>query len=635
MTRRALILTLLLSLVIPMITFNNLFGQEINENNFVQYTTAQGLSQNTITGIAQDSTGYIWASTTLGLNRFNGTKFIQFHSTDDSLSLPGEMLTGMTWLDKHRLAVFTGGAHIIDTRTTETKNIFIPYHDKQYAYKFNSVIAGQGNEDGDIFLLTRSGFYHFNKSCQLVFRFDYYTAEQTQTTGFGFGRDLLWIDVNHLLITSTYGLYLYDIARRIFKKMTPSDCPVLGQFTDYPAHDYEFFQSIPGIFFIMDSNDDSLIYINVAENKKVLSQIPFTKAREHFDYRSEILTVNDTLIYITDNTSGFYKIRLYPSTGKVDLIPKKYFPTYYCRHLIEDRNHHLWIATTKGLFREDNRRSNVTQGTLPPSLEVDFPKITLDGIEGTSNYLFAATLGDAGVLEFDKQQKFIRRFSFGKSVKDADNISSVAAADDNTLLVGTNGPLYQLNLQTNLITKIPLENWIDGKDGKDWIADLYRDRNRNIWIAASSLYKYDAITKKVTLIPSNGKMLEKIQRPNSIKQDAEGNIWVSGHGLVRFNTRSNTFDRIVDSFPYIKLPDRQVNAFTADQQNNLWINSNNNGLICYNTERQTFRQFTRDDGLPDNNIASMIVIGNKLWIAAYAGIACMDLNTYRITNFGK
>src|ERR1700712_1641730 len=97
---------------------NGLMAQDINENNFTHYTKQQGLSHATITGLEQDSIGYIWIATASGLNQFNGSSFVQFHSGTDSLSLPQEKLTGLKWLDKHRLAVYTqGGLHIIDTKT--------------------------------------------------------------------------------------------------------------------------------------------------------------------------------------------------------------------------------------------------------------------------------------------------------------------------------------------------------------------------------------------------------------------------------------------------------------------------------------------------------------------------------------
>src|SRR5688500_10485138 len=138
------------------------WSQAIDENNFVRYTTQQGLSHNTITGIAQDSVGYMWVATASGLNHYNGNQFIQYHSSNDSTSLPAEYLTDMVWLDRRRLAICGNGVHIIDTYTGEKRNLFVPYEDRQYQYKFNFIIAVSSNAAGHTFVLTRSGFYHFD-----------------------------------------------------------------------------------------------------------------------------------------------------------------------------------------------------------------------------------------------------------------------------------------------------------------------------------------------------------------------------------------------------------------------------------------------------------------------------------------
>src|SRR6185295_19861819 len=99
------------SLVLFVLTvqaFTSLKAQEINEKNFVLYTKQQGLSDNAITGVTQDSTGYLWVSTSFGLNRFNGNNFIQFHSTRDTCSLPMEYVSGLSWLNNRELAAYTG-----------------------------------------------------------------------------------------------------------------------------------------------------------------------------------------------------------------------------------------------------------------------------------------------------------------------------------------------------------------------------------------------------------------------------------------------------------------------------------------------------------------------------------------------
>ena len=200
----------LLLFVLTVQVSNLLKAQEINEKNFVLYTKQQGLSDNAITDVTQDSTGYLWISTGFGLNRFNGNNFVQFHSTRDTCSLPIEYVSGLLWLNNRELAAYTGkGLHIIDTRSGESRNLLVPWGDKQYQYKFNGIMAVKINPAGEVFILTRSGFYHFDKNYRLVFRFDYYTNEQVARTPFGFGRNLLCLDDRRFaIVTSCWYLLL-------------------------------------------------------------------------------------------------------------------------------------------------------------------------------------------------------------------------------------------------------------------------------------------------------------------------------------------------------------------------------------------------------------------------------------------
>ena len=82
---------------------------QLTPAQFDLYTTSNGLSHNYITGLAQDSTGYVWITTQSGLNRFNGSSYAQFHSTNDNLSIASEDLKGATWLSKNLLGISTSG----------------------------------------------------------------------------------------------------------------------------------------------------------------------------------------------------------------------------------------------------------------------------------------------------------------------------------------------------------------------------------------------------------------------------------------------------------------------------------------------------------------------------------------------
>jgi len=620
--------------ILAALGFNQLRAQDINENNFTLYTKQEGLSQSYITDIAQDSTGYLWVATGYGLNRFNGNNFIQFHSNKDSHSLPAEYVSRLVWLNSHRLAAFTfEGLHIIDPMTGSSRNLLIPYDDKNFQYKFNGVLAVKSNAAGDIFIVTRSGFYHFDKNYHLIFRFDYYTKSEVERTPFGFGRNLLSLDDNRFVIISTFGLYFYNAANKQFKKLDSADCPDFKEFLNYPNTDFEFFQIKPGRFLVITADSNSAVYIDINKNQKTNVHLPFPLARSEFDYRSHLVAVGDTMLYLTSGASGFYKLKVNPQSGVFEFTPRKYFPSYFCGNLFEDRDNNLWIATNKGLLKQDISQMHIQQAAIPQAIQDSFPNSVIDGVYATANRLYVATRGKPGLLIYDKQRlQFIKRISFEKLTRNPNGIFGIASGGDGSLLLGTNGPLFSLNTATNGISEVSLDKW-DRVGG--WISDLCKDRNSDVWIASGNIYKYDATTKKTSIVVDSAAIADKIQWPARIKEDVSGNIWIAGHGLLRFNIKTNTIDRVIDSFPFVKIPDNQIAAFTADPFNNLWINSNNNGLVCYDIAKGTFRHFTTDDGLPDNDVVSMIVVNNKLWLATTSGVSCLDLETLKISSFGK
>ncbi len=624
--RGLVILFFLLAQAYPAMTQQQA-GQE-----FLHYTKQEGLSHDNVSGVAQDKTGYIWLSTSMGLNRFNGSNFVQFHTTTDSLSLPSGDLKGMTWLDPYRLAVFTTGLHIVDTRTGKTKNLFIPYHDMRHQYKFNTVMSARGGHSGDVYLLTRSGFYHFDSSYNLVFRFDYYKDKEVAASYFFFGNvfggDLYAFDQNRLLIISTGGLYLYDTRNREFKKMKAADSPLLAEFLDYPSTYYSFLQPAPGRFLILKSESDSAVYVDQAKNQKVVTRLPFPQLGKEFHFRTRLIPDNDSIFYITSHSSGFYKIQVSPKTGKIGLS-EKYFPAYLCNDILKDRGNNLWIATNKGLFQQHAGREQVEVSYIPTGITDSIPIITLDDIYLKGENIYAGPRGYAGVLIFDKKTfQYRRTVKFNTNAGNVDLVTALVPADNNNLLLGTT-PIYMLQFSSNRLTKIDVDSW----HREDWPSEIYRTRNGEIWMSGEEIHRYDPAAGKFILQPV--KVPNKILRSNAFCEDKEGNIWMAGQGLIRYNTHTRAVDRILDSLPYIKIPDNRIDAIVMDAQQRIWFGSNNNGLAYYDTQNGSFRQFTRGDGLPENNIASLIIVGNKLWIACFTGIACLDLRTMEITRFGK
>src|ERR1700730_1265734 len=208
---------------------------QLDESNFVLYSRSEGLSNNNITGILQDKLGYLWISTRIGLNRYNGSEFFQFHSDSTDNSLPVEDIGKLQWLGEDQLAAITMGLHIVNTNTSQSANIIIPPGELKYAFKVNAIMSAQANKQAAIFILTRSGFYHFNEKRQLVFRFDYYKKEEADTSSFFFGNSLVMLNDNTVLVKAVDGLRIYDVDTRQLKRINRDEFPLFAQIVDFPA----------------------------------------------------------------------------------------------------------------------------------------------------------------------------------------------------------------------------------------------------------------------------------------------------------------------------------------------------------------------------------------------------------------
>jgi len=602
-------------------------AQPPEEQHFTRLTTAAGLSGNEITGLGQDARGYLWIATTAGINRFDGNRFRPYHGSDDTATPASEELSDAVWLDSDRLAFYSAsGLHIINTRTGKTRNLFVPYKKQQYLYKFNTVHGARASAAGDIYLLTRSGFYHFRND-SLLMRFDYYREEELNNTHFHFGGSLFDFDASRLLIVSAEGLFIYHKEKRSLKRLDAEASPFLAELSYQRFRSLLFLQPAPGQFFILQQDSDSLVHLNTITGKKTVSRLPFRPPALEFHYRSRLFAINDTTFYITAHSTGMYRVHLHPQRGKVRWDPQKYFSSYLCRAVMQDHEGRLWVGTHRGLFRQNLHAPAVEVAALPPGWEDAFPSLRLTDMVLAGEKLYAGTTGGAGLLIFDRKTlQWEARISIHESDRQYNQVVALAAAGKRGLLVGTYGQLMLMDWKRKKFR--PLQHY----NSVGWINDLHEDHAGNIWIAGSdniALYKPSGGT--LNLVPVQKHLLNL---PVYFSEDRAHFIWMASHGLARYNMQQKAFDHFVDSFPFIKMPDRQVGELVFDRQDHLWFASNNNGLIRYDKKKRTFAHFTSRNGLPDNNIMALLIAGDRLWIACTSGLAALHLQTGEIISFG-
>jgi hypothetical protein len=201
---------------------------QYEEENFKRITTADGLSNNFVTGIEQDSYGYIWIATYKGLNRFDGHSFQQFHSDSSRNSLPQDLILRLKWLDKERLAATTfSGLHIVNTRTLESRNLVIPQLPKKNQGWLNKISDAASDKSGNIFISTATGFYEFNNRDELIFRYDHLVYKKARV----FGWNIIMAEDNVVLLSTFEGPYIFYIAQHDLHPIGSSDDTFYRQIT--------------------------------------------------------------------------------------------------------------------------------------------------------------------------------------------------------------------------------------------------------------------------------------------------------------------------------------------------------------------------------------------------------------------
>ena len=136
-------------------TFHFSFPQNIDFRN---YTIKEGLAQNTVTYILQDSKGYMWFGTQLGVSRFDGDEFKNYKMSE---GLPNNYILTLFEDQKHHMWIGTrGGVSRFDGSEFENYSVedgLVSNHIKHIEQLDNGSMVFASNQglsifDGDSFV---------------------------------------------------------------------------------------------------------------------------------------------------------------------------------------------------------------------------------------------------------------------------------------------------------------------------------------------------------------------------------------------------------------------------------------------------------------------------------------------------
>ncbi len=216
--------------------------------------------------------------------------------------------------------------------------------------------------------------------------------------------------------------------------------------------------------------------------------------------------------------------------------------------------------------------------------------------------------------------------NFAQRILQFENYNTDHGISDNTVLaisqdrqgyiwIGTSEGLNRFDGKYFEVFK--LARPIPGALQNNTISALYSDSRGILWIGTrgGGLYRYNRQSENFTFVDLN----LKLNVIRTIAEDRSGKLWIgTNEGLIRYNVETNK-RYIYANDPRNKnsLTDNYINAIVPDSTGIIWIGTASRGLVKLDTTRNQFTGFNNTNSLlADNEITSLCITGNDLWIGS-------------------
>ncbi|MBI9066339.1 MAG: hypothetical protein JEZ09_03530 [Salinivirgaceae bacterium] len=617
----------LLLFLISIIAGIHLFGFDF-DYRFKNLTIDDGLPQNSVLCVFQDSKGFIWFGT------FNGVCRLQ-------------------------------GADI---------KVFVPHADDQGSINDGSVYDICEDFEGNIYLATNGGGLNvYNPKTE---KFSYYLSDSSEHSII----DNSLYDV-FLAADSTIWIAGYNGVSRFFPKTKR-----FKSFYYDAANSEELFNY--SAFGIAEDSDGDIWIASgggVAKYEKEKDNFKFFKNNIEVEekYNSNfILDIEcyDTYYFLLATKAGIYKFNIQDTSFSIF-----YKGDYQAKDIFIDRDKNVWIGTNgNGLIRIDKNKETVVFQN-DPNNDYSLPDNRINYIYQDNNKIYWLGLGSKGIGFFKSD---INRFYHYYKIDNensliGNDVFGLAEDGNGNVWIATVNGLSIFDPKTKVFNNLTEED-LDRSIRYNQIYDVFYDTSGYMWIAYDTgvdkysfkedkYYSYQFVTGDSTSLPNDNIFC--------IKSDKNGDIWMGTYfGLARYNKLTDDFtqylasandnssisnnviwnmfsdskgrlwigtsngldryDFVNDKFLHFDANDSQlselneieINYITEDSDGFLWV-STPMGLYKVDVDNGKLKHFGQKDGLPDQMIYGIVDYGDDIWFTSNKGLSQMNKNTFEIANY--
>lgn len=607
--------------------------------NFDYLKMEDGLLNNDVSCIYQDSQGFIWIGTKEGLNRYDGNRFMAFvHDPQDSTSLSnGNVLniledsSGKLWVGTSR------GLNVLKEDQRGFKRYFHRVEEKT-SLSHNKASSIYEDKNGQLWIGTGAGglhlynrkedsFQRFPRSGKAELRSIVEAADGRLILGYG-----AWV-----LRRLKGGISLFDKKKKAYldtkEEILTEDLSITSLSID--QQDNLWIGSYNKGFHHYQLKEKKLTELT----KPVYLQQSSRPMRIYHLLESEeeviFLATEDSGIQVFDkNGFSFLEIDLYSGTNGLS--------SKVTTFIFKDRTGIYWVGTgNEGINIYDSHKSQFNH------LGIDAGGS--NGLSGKSVLALTESkrgglwigLDKGGLNYYNKKTRQVKYF-----LHQAGNTDSPGENVVNGLLESSKGELLIgyylrgfdiLDVERNHFTHYDDQQAVEGAT---YIKCFFEEGADVLWLGSrqQGLIRFDRKTGqsvKYKHDPANDRSISH-NHVSAIMPEDEASLWIGTfRGIGLFNKKEGAFKSwTYDPDDQHSISGIEVYTICKDNKGGLWIGTDN-GLNYFDREQEQFIRYYNSDGLPSNTIKGILCDeNNDLWISTNRGLSRFSIHDKTFKNYG-
>jgi ligand-binding sensor domain-containing protein len=622
---------------------------------FEQLTTVEGLPNNSVNAIAQDSTGYLWIGTWEGLARYNGYE-VQTYRTDpgDSTTLSNNRIECLlvdrsgclwvgTWYGINRYHPESDSFERIGFVTGETPR-----------QSLGQVNAMMEDRRGRLWLGTQEhGLFRFDPEKKQFERFlwddagDYSLAGQQVRVLLEDRQGNIWIGTGEPFNPAITGAGLFCLnpetgAVKNYRHDPGNPNSLSDDRVSALHEDHRGFLWIgtcqSGLHRLDPASGEILrlpapgisVRAPVGDPGPWSACPPVTLIREDQHGGLWVGTYNGGL-HRYDLEAGTFQAYYHDPSRKEGLATNEVWSFF------EDRSGIIWIATHEAGVQKINPFAQKFRTYQYDPGSLTHPFITGLSISEQEPEILWVGTQDGGLNRLDLRTAHVQPYLHDPASPGSINSNTIWAIKHDSrgnLWVGTDRGLDLLDSQMGIFRHLMTDFNPDNSLLGNTILSLYEDRLGRFWVGAwdGNLYLFDQNRE----VHQKMNILQKIPSASEgriyhIFEDENGVLWLSTYldALYRFDPQSGKSQSFLKGIG--------ANWVHPSEDGHFWVGTNDRGLIRFNPGTgEVIKAFTHAEGLPSNTVFCILEDDQGwLWISTGNGLSHFNPKTSQFINYDE